>query len=81
MEEIDQIMKKKDFSKKPRKHSNPTAKKKEPHPNEIPTNDLKSKLDSLNVGIKDGDPEIYNPVMLSEESGTPKSMILRGGLR
>ena len=81
-ESMDRIVKAKE-TKEPGKKRTKKTKAAVPHPSEVASGDVQRQLDGLGVGIKDGDPSIYSPLMMPKDIlSPPKSAIpVRKGFR
>ena len=74
-ESMDRIVKAKE-PKEPAKQKRKKAKAAVPHPSEVASDDVQRQLDGLGVGIKDGDPSLYSPLMMPKDvRSPPKSAI------
>lgn len=73
LDEIDKIFKKKttDSEKGEKQKTKQKSKKSEKREQKSENLELESKLDKLNVGIKDGDPKLYEPFYLTPKTKPP----------
>lgn len=69
MDEIDKILKKK--TPESEKSKKQKSKKSEKRKTKSENLEMESKLDALNVGIKDGDPKLYEPFYLAPKTKPP----------